>query len=241
MDINFENEKKINIEKMSKDQELNKLSNKWICETAKHKYTYNFSWLGLPIIQFPQDILAMQEIIWRIKPDLIIETGIARGGSLVFYASMLEFLNKGEVIGIDIDIRAHNRKAIEEHPMSKRIKLVEGSSISKETIEKVKEFAKNKKCILVCLDSNHTHQHVLEELKLYSQFVTKESYCVVFDTVIEDMPDNLFNDRPWKQGDNAKTAVHEFLNSDNRFALDKDIENKLLITVCPDGFLKRVI
>lgn len=136
-------------------------------------YSFNFKWMGRPIIQYPQDIVAMQEIIWEIKPDLIIETGIAHGGSLIYYASLLELIGKGTVLGVDIDIRKHNREEIEKHPMFKRISMIEGSAISTDIIEQVKKFTENKKSILVCLDSNHTHDHVLEELKLYSPFVTR--------------------------------------------------------------------
>ena len=181
----------------------------------------------------------MQEIIWSVKPQLIIETGIAHGGSLIFYASMLELLGAdGIVLGLDIDIRQHNRVEIEKHPMVKRIKMIEGSSISKVVVSQVYELAKGKAPVLVILDSMHTHAHVLEELEAYSPLVTKDSYLVVFDTVVEDMPDNFFQGRPWGKGNNPKTAVWEFLKSNDRFEVDKEIENKLLITVAPDGYLK---
>ncbi len=197
--------------------------------------------VGIPIIQFPQDMIALQEIIWNVKPDLIIETGVAHGGSLILSASILELIgNDGLVVGIDIDIREHNRKAIENHPMFKRIKLLEGSSVSNKVLENVKEITKDKKNILVILDSNHTHDHVLEELKIYSPFVSVNSYVIVFDTVIEDMPEDSFPDRPWGKGNNAKTAVWEFLKENSNFVMDKEVENKLLITVAPDGYLKRL-
>lgn len=206
-----------------------------------HKYSYNFFWLGRPIIQYPQDIMAMQEIIWRVKPDLIIETGIAHGGSLIFSASMLELIGgDGRVLGIDIDIREHNRVEIEKYPMYKRIDMLEGSSIDEKIAEQVHDFAKGKKRIMVFLDSMHTHDHVLRELQLYSPLVTKASYMVVFDTIIEDMPDDFFPDRPWGKENNPKTAVYEYLKSTDRFEIDKEMESKLLITVSPDGFLKCV-
>ncbi|MGC8603010.1 MAG: cephalosporin hydroxylase family protein [Desulfomonilaceae bacterium] len=213
--------------------------------SIRHKYSYNFAWLGRPIIQYPQDIIAMQEIIFEVKPDLIIETGIAHGGSLIFYASMLELVAAcggpdGVVLGIDIDIRAHNRKAIEEHPMFKRISMIEGSSIAPEIITQVNEKAKDKKSIMVCLDSNHTHDHVLAELNAYAPLTSVGSYCVVFDTIIEDMPADFFPDRPWGPGNNPKTAVREYLKDHPEFEIDKSIEHKLLITVAPDGYLKRV-
>lgn len=209
-------------------------------ETAKHNYSYHFDWLGIPIIQYPQDIVAMQELIWALKPDLIIETGVARGGSLIFYSSLLELIGKGEVLGIDIDIREHNRKAIESHPMAKRVSLLQGSSISPEIISKVKKIVEGKKNIIVLLDSNHTYSHVIEELKLFSPFVTKGSYLVVFDTVIEDLPDELNAIRPWKKGNGPKTAVREFLKTHPEFIIDKSIQNKLLLTVAPEGYLKRI-
>lgn len=227
------------IKKMSNDKSLNNLSKKFINDSSKHEYSYHFEWLGLPIIQFPQDVLAMQEIIWKVKPDVIIETGIARGGSLIFYASMLKLLsNTGFVIGIDIDIRSHNKKSLKKHPFSNKIKLIEGSSIDVKTIENVKKLIKNKNKILVVLDSNHSHDHVLQELYLYSPFVKKGSYLVVFDSIVEDMPLSFVKKRPWGKGNNPKTAVWEFLKTNHRFKIDKDIENKLLISVAPDGYLK---
>ncbi len=223
------------------NEKLVAAAKKFTGESILPMYSYNFSWMGRPIIQFPQDMIAMQEIIWQVKPDLIIETGIAHGGSLIFSASMLELLgNEGQVLGIDIDIREHNRKEIEKHSMFKRIKMLEGSSIDENIVRQVHEFAEGKKSILVCLDSMHTHDHVLKELQLYSQLVTKGSYLVVFDTIIEDLPDDCFSDRPWSKGNNPKTAVWEYLKTHTEFEIDKQIENKLLITVAPDGYLKRI-
>tara|TARA_B110000008_G_scaffold244374_1_gene253976 strand:+ start:1356 stop:2111 length:756 start_codon:yes stop_codon:yes gene_type:complete len=213
--------------------------------TEKTKYSYNFTWMGRPIIQYPQDIVAMQEIIFSVQPDLIIETGIAHGGSLILYASLLE-LNaacggpaEASILGVDIDIRTHNKEAIEAHPMSKRIEMIQGSSIATEIVDAVKAKAQGKQRIMVVLDSNHTHEHVLAELEAYAPLVTKGSYCVVFDTVIEDMPKGSFPDRPWEVGNNPKTAVWEYLKSHDEFEIDKRIQHKLLITVAPDGFLKR--
>lgn len=210
------------------------------------KYSYNFSWLGRPIIQYPQDIIAMQELMWSIKPDLIIETGIAHGGSLIFSASMLE-LNAAcggpqdaEVLGLDIDIRAHNREAIEAHPMARRISMIQGSSIALEVIEQVKAKAAGKQRVLVFLDSNHTHDHVLAELEAYAPLTTVGSYCVVFDTLIEDMSADMFPDRPWGPGNNPKTAVWEYLKVHPEFEIDKQIDHKLLISVASDGYLKRI-
>lgn len=210
------------------------------------KYSYNFSWLGRPIIQYPQDIVAMQELIWKTQPDLIIETGIAHGGSLIFSASMLE-LNAicggnpdASVLGIDIDIRAHNRVEIQKHPLYRRIAMIEGSSIDPAVIEQVHAAAKGKTSVLVCLDSNHTHDHVLAELEAYAGLTTVSSYCVVFDTFIEDVPAGSYPDRPWDKGANPKTAVQEWLKSHPEFEIDTSIDERLLISVAPHGYLKRV-
>ena len=230
------------VKQMGKDNEFIKKSRQWLFHSIKHEYSYHFEWLGLPIIQYPQDIIAYQEIIWNVKPDLIIETGIARGGSLILFASMLQLIGKGQVLGIDIDIKKENLKKIETHFLKKRIKMIQGSSIDKNIIKQVKKVAKNKKKIIVVLDSNHTHEHVLKELEYYSQFVKKGSYLIVFDTLIEDIPQRIMkkSKRPWGKGNNPKTAIKEFLKTSNRFKIDKEIENKLLITVAPDGYLKKV-
>ena len=237
----FRTEVEKNIEGLKKDRDLQSLSRIWLREVTRHKYAYNFRWMGRPVIQLPQDMIAMQEIIWNVKPDLIIETGIAHGGSLVYYASLLEMIDAdGYVVGIDIDLRAHNRAAIESHPMFRRIELIEGSSVSREVAAAVQEHVEGKRAVLVVLDSNHTYAHVLEELKIYSDYVTRGSYIVVFDTLLEDMPDDLVKDRPWGSGNNPKTAVLEFLESNDAFEVDKSLESKLLISVAPDGYLKRV-
>lgn len=237
----FAQEVAANLEGLKRDDELQELSRLWLKLSGKHRYTYNFSWLGRPIIQLPTDILALQELIWLVKPDLIVETGIAHGGSLVFSASMLELLGgAGKVIGIDIDIRKHNREEIERHPMSKRITLLEGSSTSDGIMTELKRLAGDSDRVMVILDSSHTHEHVLQELELYSPLVGRNSYLVVLDTVIEDMPEEMFSERPWGKGNNPKTAVWEFLRANDRFEIDRDIEAKLLITVAPDGYLKCV-
>lgn len=227
-----------------RDEVFKTKASQFLEHSVTRKYSYNYSWLGRPIIQYPQDIIAMQEIIWKTKPDLIIETGIAHGGSLIFSASMLE-LNAlcagpfdAQVLGVDIEIRSHNKKAIEEHPMNHRIVMLEGDSTSPEIIRKVRDIAGRKKRILVILDSNHTHAHVLAELEAYAPLTSEGSYCVVFDTLIEDMPVDSYPDRPWGKGNNPKTAVWEYLKKTDRFVIDKEIENKLLITVAPDGYLK---
>lgn len=237
----FKQEVNERIASYEKEEELKELSKQWVEKSMRKNYVYNFSWMGRPIIQFPEDIMALQEIIMEIKPDVIIETGIAHGGSIVFSASMLELLGGDRfVIGIDIDIRAHNRAEIEKHPMAKRIKMLEGSSISHEIVDQVTTLCKGYKKIMVCLDSNHTHEHVLSELKLYSPLVSKDSYLVVLDTFVEDMPVNFFKDRPWDVGNNPKTAVWEFLKTNADFVIDTALNNKLLISVAPDGYLKRI-
>ncbi|MDP4743870.1 MAG: cephalosporin hydroxylase family protein [Porticoccaceae bacterium] len=251
----FVQERKSINETLGSDPKARELTQNWMNFAQANKYSYQFDWLGRPIIQYPQDIVAMQELIWNIKPDLIIETGIAHGGSLILSASMLAMLDmceaieqkssfnpshsKRKVLGIDIDIRSHNRAAIEAHPMSSRIQMLEASSIAEETIHSVKKIAAQYKTVLVFLDSNHTYQHVLAELNAYAPLTTVGSYCVVFDTVVEDMPEGLFHDRPWGPGDNPKTAVWEYLKTHSDFEIDKNIHTKILITVAPDGFLKR--
>lgn len=242
----FRKQVRDNVAGLAEDRDVQRLSRIWSRETNRNRYTYNFSWLGRPIIQYPQDIVAMQEILYLIQPDLVIETGIAHGGSLIFYASLLE-LNaacggpqNAHVLGIDIEIRPHNRAAIEQHPMARRISMLEGSSVAPEVVGRVREFARDRVRVLVCLDSGHTHAHVLAELHAYAPLTSVGSYCVVFDTLIEDMPAEMFADRPWAPGNNPKTAVHEYLARHPEFEIDRSIPDKLLITVAPDGYLKRV-
>lgn len=219
---------------------LTRAARQFMKESMKAKYSYNFSWMGRMLIQYPEDVLAMQEIIWKTKPDLIIETGTAHGGSAVFYASMLKLLGRGNVISIDINVYPENKEDLANHPLSRLITLIEGSSINPQTIAKVKRLARRKKKVLVALDSLHSHQHVLRELELYSPLVTKGSYLVVFDTFVEDMPRHSYPDRPWDKGGNPKTAVWEFLKKNGAFRIDENLQKKLLITGCPDGYLKRI-
>lgn len=239
-------EVEVRIDLQGKSEPLVESAKQFYDLSAESKYSYNFTWMGRPIIQYPQDIVAMQELIWEVQPDLIIETGIAHGGSLILYASLLELNaacggpSEASILGVDIDIRTHNKEAIEAHPMSKRIEMIQGSSIATEIVDAVKDKAQGKQRIMVVLDSNHTHEHVLAELEAYAPLVTKGSYCVVFDTVVEDMSKGSFPDRPWDVGNNPKTAVWEYLKNHDEFEIDKRIQHKLLITVAPDGFLKRV-
>lgn len=263
----FRREVEENVRNLGGDTALKELSLKWVRDASVHRYVYNYSFLGRPVIQFPQDMVAVQELIWSVKPDLIVETGIAHGGSLIMSAAMLAMIEYCEaaanktvldparparkVLGIDIDIRPHNRKAIEEHPMAGRIMMLEGSSIASATISQVRKLAAGYSRILVILDSNHTHEHVLAELEAYAPLVAKGSYCIVMDTAVEDMPDSMFNDRPWSRGNNPKTAVWAYMKALReqgrtardgtplQFELDKQVEDKLLITVAPDGYLRR--
>jgi len=250
--LKFEKEREKRIRSQGRNSSLGKIAREFTNLSHKEKYSYNFSWLGRPIIQYPQDIVAVQELIYKIKPDLIIETGIAHGGSLILSASMLSLLDIMEnlnpkesnrrVLGIDIDIRSHNKEEILNHPLNNKIVLIEGSSIEKEVIKKVHEFAKNFKNIMVFLDSNHTHSHVLSELEAYSSLVSINSYCIVFDTLIEYIEEpNYFDNRDWGVGNNPMTAVEKWLTKNNKFEVDEDFDNKLLISVSPKGFLRRKV
>lgn len=242
----FQDEVTERIDANGRDDELVAAARAFTEASTQPKYSYNFSWLGRPIIQYPQDIVALQEIIWSLAPDLVIETGIAHGGSLIFSASMLELIAAcggrpdGEVVAVDIDIRRHNRDAIEAHPLFRRISLIDGSSTAPAIVEQVAAKAAGKECVLVLLDSNHTHGHVLAELEAYAPLTTAGSYCIVFDTVIEDLPEHMYPDRPWGPGDNPKTAVRQYLETHPEFEIDKRIDHQLLISVAPDGYLRRV-
>jgi cephalosporin hydroxylase len=226
---------------MATDLEFQRLSQEWFLASLRHRYSYQFDWLGRPIIQYPPDVLAVQELLWRVKPDLVVETGVAHGGSAILSASILELLGGDrEVVAIDIDIRQANRREIEAHPLAKRITLLEGSSVDDGIAAEVRRRASGRQSVMVLLDSNHTHEHVLRELELYAPLVTPGSYAIVFDTVVEDLPAEMFADRPWGPGNSPKTAVHEFLRANPHFEIDRDVEAKLLLTVAPDGYLRRV-
>lgn len=236
----FHKERRENIERLARAKKLRNWGRDFTAETIAARYSFNFDWLGRPIIQHPQDIVALQELIWSIKPDLVVETGIAHGGSLILSASILELLGgKGKVVGIDIEIRKHNRKAIEKHPLAKRIVMIEGSSTDPQVVEKVRRLAQGKK-VLVYLDSSHSHDHVLSELELYSPLVSKGSYIVVFDTIAEYVPAKFMANRPWGHGNNPKTAVDAFLREHQNFIIDGDMDAKLLISAALGGYLKRI-
>jgi len=234
----FKAEVAANIDALARDGDIKALSRLWMRLTAPYKYSYNFRWLGRPAIQFPQDLMAMQELIWDIRPEVIVETGVAHGGSVIFHASMLHLLGgPGEVIAVDIDIREHNRREIENHAMAQRISLIQGSSIDTDVVAQVRAKVAGRKPVVVILDSNHTHAHVLEELKAYAPLVGRGSYLIVMDTLIEDVPGGFFPDRPWDKGNNPKTAVEEFLKTTNRFVADEKIDAKISISVAPGGYL----
>jgi cephalosporin hydroxylase len=235
----FEDDVALRVSALREDAGLKARATDFMRDSIGAQYSYNFRSMGRPIIQYPQDMLAMQEILWDVRPDLIVETGIAHGGSLVYYASLCELMGHGQVLGIDIDIRAHNRRAIEAHPMFKRIQLLQGSSTDPTIVAQVHAMAAGKN-VLVVLDSNHTHDHVLAELQAYAPLVSVGSYCVVFDTIVEDLPQGLYPERPWDVGNNPKTAVHAFLQRNDDFQIDRDIEAKIQITVAPDGYLRRI-
>lgn len=225
------------IEDMASDPALQKLAHDFFLQTCKYRYSYNFSWLGRPIIQYPQDLVALQEIIWRTRPNLVVETGIAHGGSLIFYASMLLLLGEpGRVVGVDVDIRTHNRTAIEGHPLAHLITMLEGSSTDAGMVAEVAALARGQR-VMVVLDSNHTHEHVARELELYSPLVKRGGYLVVFDTAVEHMPASAFADRPWGPGNNPHTAVEEFLARNRRFEIDRTLDAKLLLSAAPGGYL----
>jgi cephalosporin hydroxylase len=254
--VQFTEERREQIADYARDIPFTSQSHAWLEASMRRRYVYNYDWLGRPIIQYPQDMVALQELVWATRPDLIIETGIAHGGSLVLSASLLAMLDycdavqagtvlepkasKRKVLGLDIDIRTHNRAAIEAHPLAHMITMIEGSSISSEVIAQVRALARGFERTMICLDSNHTHEHVLAELMAYAPLTSLGCYCLVFDTFVEDMPADLFPDRPWGPGDNPKTAVLEYLKTHPEFEIDKSIQHKLLITVASDGFLKRI-
>ncbi len=244
------------IESYGRNDKFKALSDKWRSASVVERYVYNFDWLGRPIIQYPQDIQAVQELVWATRPDVIIETGIAHGGSLILSASLLALLDmcdaieagqtldprapKRKVIGVDIDIRSYNRVAIERHPLANRVEMIQGSSIDASVVEAVKAKAAGFERVMVCLDSMHTHDHVLAELKAYAPLVTQGCYCVVFDTAIEELAPSFFEDRPWGVGNNPMTAVHAYLAVTAEFEIDKALADKLMVTVAPNGFLKRL-
>jgi cephalosporin hydroxylase len=238
----FKNERATSQKEMVQDAELKQLSLDWMLHADRYKYTYNFTWMGRPIIKYPQDIVIMQELIWNVRPDLIIETGIAHGGSIIFSSSMMELLgNGGKVIAVDIDIRKHNRAEIEKHPMMKNITMLEGSSVDEKIVQQIADYAKKFKKVMVVLDSNHSHEHVYRELEMYTPLVSMDSYILLPDTFVEFFPKGYVKDRPWDVGNNPYTAMEAFLKKTDQFVKDENVTNKLLITEAfGGGYLKRV-
>jgi len=252
----FEKEVAQRLDAVSQDGPLLDAASEFMTRTLVSRYSYNFFWLGRPIIQYPQDMVALQELVWKVRPDVIVETGIAHGGSLILSASLLAMLDlcdaaeagevldprapRRRVVGVDIDIRAHNRAAIEAHPMAARIQMIQGSSIAPEVVAAVRTAVGDAPRVLVCLDSNHTHDHVLAELEAYAPLVSPGSYCVVYDTVVENMPADMFPDRPWGPGDNPMTAVDAWLPAHPEFEVDRTVDAKLQISVAPNGYLRRL-
>jgi cephalosporin hydroxylase len=234
----FEKDRLKNAESLANDNELQKLALDLITKSDKHFHAYQWNWCGMPIIQSTEDIVAAQELVWKVQPDVIIETGIAWGGSMVFYASMLELIGKGKVVGVDVVIPQKNIDAIMQFPFSKRIHMIEGSAVEQSIVDKVKAHIKQGDKVMLMLDSNHTHEHVLEELRLYAPFVTKDSYIIVSDTIVEDIPEQSHRPRPWGKGNNPKTAVNAYLKETDRFELDSYYNNKILITFDKGGYLR---
>lgn len=251
----FKTEVALQVATYSQDSSLRAAATAFMDASLAARYSYNFSWMGRPIIQYPQDIVAMQELLWQVKPDLVIETGIAHGGSLVLSASVLalieyaeaaqsgELLNPSKprrrVVGLDIDIRNHNREAIEAHPMASRISMIQGSSVDPTVVGQVRAIAAEHRRVMVCLDSNHSHAHVQAELEAYAPLVSVGSYCVVFDTVVENMKPGSFADRPWDKGNNPMTAARAYLANHPEFTIDHQIDHRLQLSVAPEGYLLR--
>lgn len=236
----FYEERKKRLADQGRDGPLRRAGRDFLRESLRSGYSYNFSWLGRPVIQYPQDLMALQEIIWRVKPRLIIETGIAHGGSIIFSASMLELLGgDGLVLGIDIDIRAHNRPLILGHPLAHRLRLVEAGSLDEAAAAEARQLAERGGPVMVILDSDHTHQHVLAEMRLYGPLVSPGSYMVVFDGLVEDFPEAVAPGRPWGPGNNPLSAIREFLSGADEFEIDREMEDKLMITAAPSGYLQK--
>ena len=243
----FQKEKEDNIRAMTQDPETKRVAKQFQDQVSNYKYGYYFTWMGRPIIQLPQDMVTLQEAIMTVQPDLIVETGIAHGGSIIFTASMMELLEaycpenpiRREVVGIDIEIRPHNRTAIEAHPMYKRITMLEGSSIDPSIVEQVRRIAAGHQTVMVLLDSCHTHAHVLEELRCYAPLVSKGSYIVAYDTAVEFV-DRSYSDRPWGKGNNPYTAVQAFVAECDAFAVDPRFEEKSVVSSRAAGWVTGV-
>lgn len=239
-DSEFEIERELILKNLKANQKLNLERDSFFQNLVDAKYSYNFNWMGVPIIQMPGDLIVFQEIVNKVRPDVIVECGVARGGSILFWSSMLELFHKvGIVIGVDIEIKTHTQEAIKDSMFKHRIKLIEGDSTDVSTLNKVKSLIPKDKKVMIVLDSNHTESHVLKELDLYSQLVSTGSYLIVLDTVIEKLKPE--KNRPWGPGDNPMTAVEKFMkDKSNVFKQDFDLEYKSYLTVAPNGFYERI-
>ena len=237
----FTREVRARIADYAHDHALQEAGQAWLREADRARYEYNFRWLGLPIIQYPEDIVGLQELIWRLRPDVIVETGVARGGATIFYASLLTLLGGDRrVVGVDIDIRAHNRARIAAHPLAARITLVSGSSTDPAVVDQVFAICRGRDRVLVCLDSNHSHDHVLAELRAYAPLVAEGSYLIVFDTSIEQLEPTARAGRPWQRGNSPATAIAAFLQETDRFVVDESMTHQLVISSNPGGYLRCV-
>ncbi|NGQ89451.1 cephalosporin hydroxylase [Rhodobacter sp. HX-7-19] len=227
---------------LGKDKEVFDASTNFMLKLDPYDYSYLWTWMGVPIIQMPADILATQEVIWATQPDIIIETGVARGGSVLFMASLLQLIGKGQVIGVDIDIRAHNRDTIENHPMSHRVTLVEGGSTAPETLAAVKALIPEGARVMVILDSDHSRDHVLAECRAYAPLVTEGCYMVVADTMIGHVDES---DAPrkrsklWFKGNEPLTALRMFLSENASFEVDEVLNGKLVLSSSPGGYIRK--
>lgn len=228
-------------EGMSQDKDLKKKAMEVLVEADKHRWIHQTKWFGQAILNLPQDMFAIQEIIYRTRPKFIIETGVAWGGSLLFYSTLMEVLGGEKIIGIDLYMPPDLKERLNSYgKLSSRLALIEGSSVDESTVERVRSITGGSKEVMLILDSYHTHEHVLKELRLYSPFVGKGFYIVCGDTVVEDIPEQTHRTRPWGPGDNPKTALRQFLLENDRFIVDKKTENKLLFTCNPDGYVQCV-
>jgi cephalosporin hydroxylase len=239
-DLDFQEWRKKLLASQSKDIQFKDLSSNWMQLAVDNKYSYQFDWLGVPIIQMPEDLILFQDIVYQTQPDLIIETGVARGGSVVFWASIQKLCGiTGKVLGVDIEIRQHAKNAIFDSNFKDEIHLIEGSSVEDQVVNQVKNYVSQHKKIMVVLDSNHTHEHVLSELEIYSKFVTKDCFMLVLDTVIDDL--NIDPDRSWGPGSSPKSAVKEFMSKNSEeFIHEQSYENRALLSVAPYGYWRKI-
>jgi cephalosporin hydroxylase len=229
----------ISAQKMFADKTLQKQALDILVKADEHRWIHQNSWFGEPLLNLPQDMFAIQDIVWRTRPEFIVEVGVAWGGSLLFEASLLEILGGKKVIGIDIFIPNDLKQRLNSHgKVSEKLLLIEGSSTSSETLDKLKEVLAGSRKVLVILDSYHTHDHVLKELQLYSSFVGKDHYIICGDTIVEYIPSQLHRPRPWGPGNNPATAVKKFLSETNRFEVDLKIDQRLLFSCHPGGYLR---